>query len=232
MHWCPTWFKNIIAWKPRGVHQNNSFHLKKIGPIVISSTYGRDRKMHVTRIPPLLSFSVISPIALLQCTFYHCTVCWMEIHRNFNKLQCFNSYLTSSEAGSCTNWLFKTKLYIFHDFLENVGLTEHSVRLTCSKIVLDLWKNDANFHRNYGAKNDKQHTVQDSCAVQFTVVSLACINYLAIKEIVAATTKIVKSLISTRDNESLALQYYIANSSTMGPNPFWNSIRISALYFH
>ena len=92
--------------------------------------------------------------------------------------------------------------------------------LALSKIVVDLWKNGTNFHRNYAAKNNKQHTVQNSCAVQFTVVSLACINYLAIKEIVAATTKIVKSLISTRDNESLALQYYIANSSTIGPNSF------------
>ena len=85
---------------------------------------------------------------------------------------------------------------------ENVGLTKHSIRLTSSKIMLDLWKNGANFHRNYAAKNNKPHTVQNSCAMQFTVVSLACINYLAIKEIVAATTKIVKSLISTRDNES------------------------------
>ena len=115
-----------------------------------------------------------------------------------------------------TDWPKKT--FTFSMTLENVGLTEYSVRLTCSKIMLDLWKNGANFHRNYAAKNNKQHTVQNSCAVQFTVVSLACINYLAIKEIVAATTKIVKSLISTRDNESLALQYYIANSSTMGSN--------------
>ena len=69
-------FQVVIIWASIYINSLMQLHFLQHDFINCITVYMfRDRKMHVTRIPPLLSFSVISPIALLQCTFYHCTVC-------------------------------------------------------------------------------------------------------------------------------------------------------------